>query len=916
VAIVAITSGMLQGGTIQDALFALDNIAEMYDARDEFYDLDDENLYSPVQRLDGLFLISREPVNARLHALQTGSPWGAPQIKLMKKAFGLVQRVDKDPVKGQAIRYRDSILHQLGSQLPTKEAKAVAGQVATVMLFPAFFLLPEWLGVGVVDGQISFLLGPEVIPSLAVSLARKPMQEVVSQHLREIMSAAANLEIRTLTFSDAKIKARGWMGKEVDYREAFRLLISGLYTQGIELIDSAEVQAVANVSIKDEQVGVYFTSIPAQTQGDAPPFDIYKNPSFLELRDKLGLGKGNEVRAFIDGDDLYAWNAYLGAHHWVAERLGWTQKDLYRVEFFPGTMSGHPNLTIEFKVLGERMPTRWETHPFFAERPKIFSTWDVTFTNDYRKLNMPPQDWEAAKRHQAEQDAKWIQENPGVSGVVGAQIDPASVMLGPPPYNETTLNLAIEVLPRDLRILFAVDCLEHVLWLIETLANTTTPFIKIIAGYRRAAQARSERFPSLRPIGADALIERQDQRGISAIDAFYRIATGDAGGVANLIRVARASYASDLDDEITEEGGMEIADHEAAQWEFDWQLERLRYYLREASARAEAEEASGYYATLRPRTDGDAECATLLRARALERLRTLLRDTKTGSTRERIESVISRLQEETDAHAIIKARWSETTPATLWEIAVWTINQLDDTTTFEETLSRPDAIVGGRARVGAYAPFDLAALNRSPSPEQLRLMRTVAPTVFRQFKTLYGMYVLENPLLKKRASPLSPCDLIGLSAQSILGPQGYWLFAAALCERAADLWPGNPDEIRPALDIIRDYGRDNTRTQSMVELYWELMEARNGVFDASRTDVAYRLRWAVYMPFIDATRPFVRGAAPTVAMIVEELAAIYTLPMSFPDMLELGSRPEAWEQLTVGASARLLRDFITGRRTQ
>jgi len=102
----------------------------------------------------------------------------------------------------------------------------------------------------------------------------------------------------------------------------------------------------------------------------------------------------------------------------------------------------------------------------------------------------------------------------------------------------------------------------------------------------------------------------------------------------------------------------------------------------------------------------------------------------------------------------------------------------------------------------------------------------------------------------------------------------------------------------------------------MVELYWELSEARNNIFDASRTDDAYRLRWVLYRPFLAATRSFVRGAAPTVAMIVEELAAIYTLPMSFPDMLELGSRPEDWEQLTVGASARLLRDFITGRRAQ
>jgi DNA-binding protein Fis len=254
VAIVAITSGLLHGGTIQDALFALDNIAEMYDAQGEFYDLNDELLYEPLQRLDGLFLVSREPLNARLHALQTGSPWGAPQINLMKKAFGLVQRIEKDPLKDQALRYVDSILRQLGSQLPAKEAKAVAKQVATIMLFPAFFRLPEWLGVGVVDGQISFLLSPEVIPSLAVYLARKPMQEVVDQHLREIMSASKNLEIQTLTFSGEKIKARKWMDKDVvDYREAFRLLIAGLYTRGIELIDSAQVQAVASLSPKKEK---------------------------------------------------------------------------------------------------------------------------------------------------------------------------------------------------------------------------------------------------------------------------------------------------------------------------------------------------------------------------------------------------------------------------------------------------------------------------------------------------------------------------------------------------------------------------------------------------------------------------------------------------------------------------------------
>jgi N-acetylglutamate synthase-like GNAT family acetyltransferase len=261
-------------------------------------------------------------------------------------------------------------------------------------------------------------------------------------------------------------------------------------------------------------------------------------------------------------------------------------------------------------------------------------------------------------------------------------------MLGSPPYEVTTLNFAIQVLPRDLRILFAVDCVEHVLWIIEGFTTNLAPVLKIIAGFRDAAHARSERFPSLRPINRIAEQADEYQQGVSAVDAFYSIATGgDAGGVANLTRYARRVRAEGYDD--NEDSAVVVS---ASNEELAWQIERLRYYLREAMVRAEADEREGQYATLRG-TEREIVHATLLRARALQRLRTMWRSTKSPKTKEKIEIVTSRLQEETSAEDIVQM-WMASRASTPVQAAVFTINQLDDTRLLAEFLSKSNAKVG------------------------------------------------------------------------------------------------------------------------------------------------------------------------------------------------------------------------------
>ncbi len=145
-------------------------------------------------------------------------------------------------------------------------------------------------------------------------------------------------------------------------------------------------------------VGAYFTTVPFFEK----LIDVYKNPSFLELRDKLGLGKGEVVRAFIGGNDLYAWPSYDAQHEFIAVSLGWDSDNLIRVEFFPmpnmPRVKGKELLIIELKAEGERIPVLWETHPYFVSRPKIFSTWDVKFQVEIDAIDMPPQTWEAAQR--------------------------------------------------------------------------------------------------------------------------------------------------------------------------------------------------------------------------------------------------------------------------------------------------------------------------------------------------------------------------------------------------------------------------------------------------------------------------------------------------------------------------------------
>ncbi len=251
VAIVAITSGLMRAGEdegpVGAALFALDQIVETYDVSNEFYDLDAGNLFSAMQRLDGLFLVSdAEPVDARRHALQTGAEWGAAEQAILRDVFGMSLRLGKDPTKSVASTHVDEILRQLRSSLPPKQAQALAKQMAALMMQPAYRQMPDWLTLAVVDGEASFLLSPYVVSLIAAGLmGGRTVAKAISLPLRTIGETAAALGVWRVSFARNEMDAAYGLGVKEDYQRAFRVLLEGLQQYGLEIREDGQVQAVA-----------------------------------------------------------------------------------------------------------------------------------------------------------------------------------------------------------------------------------------------------------------------------------------------------------------------------------------------------------------------------------------------------------------------------------------------------------------------------------------------------------------------------------------------------------------------------------------------------------------------------------------------------------------------------------------------
>jgi len=134
--------------------------------------------------------------------------------------------------------------------------------------------------------------------------------------------------------------------------------------------------------------GSYLTTL--LTPGNKP-FDVYKNPSFSELKTELGMNEGKVVRVLAVGDDLLCWKAGYATHDDVIQMLGLYNDRVMEIVFRPNNapiqsltrkLGPEPpkpeGFTIELNVFGTWPPINWETHPFFVARPRIFSTQQIT----------------------------------------------------------------------------------------------------------------------------------------------------------------------------------------------------------------------------------------------------------------------------------------------------------------------------------------------------------------------------------------------------------------------------------------------------------------------------------------------------------------------------------------------------------
>jgi len=139
-------------------------------------------------------------------------------------------------------------------------------------------------------------------------------------------------------------------------------------------------------------VGAYFTTIPApRRQGQH--IDIYKNPSQGEITKTLEWGGMHALRGLLDGDDAYLWDADVAIHRDVITALGWQAKDLFHLTLYPGHLA--PAIDVSYSL--PCPPIDWRTHPFFAERPKLFSDPRLMFWESYSKMDLPRQNWTDAK---------------------------------------------------------------------------------------------------------------------------------------------------------------------------------------------------------------------------------------------------------------------------------------------------------------------------------------------------------------------------------------------------------------------------------------------------------------------------------------------------------------------------------------
>ncbi len=217
-------------------------------------------------------------------------------------------------------------------------------------------------------------------------------------------------------------------------------------------------------------------------------------------------------------------------------------------------------------------------------------------------------------------------------------------------------------------------------------------------------------------------------------------------------------------------------------------------------------------------------------------------------------------------------------------------------------------------KVGAYAPFDLSVKDRAPTPAQLRLLRTFDPYYAKRFDPLWSMYLLENPTLKKRAAPRDTSDLRVAVGFELLSPEAYWMFLAALCERALDVYLGDKSEFVPALETLRAYGQGLATRDDMQALLAALTLADKEEFSASRSDPRLLARWFIRKSLRSALTEFYGGGYPTYALpfVTLDLSNIEDAIKRHKDMRPFFSRDLT--QLTFESSLALLREFVRGAR--
>lgn len=193
------------------------------------------------------------------------------------------------------------------------------------------------------------------------------------------------------------------------------LLLSGT-VKGI--VGRSEIQRIANLparlkskpnpSKKKARVGEYFTTI----QTERSTFDVLKNPSFSELDKELKLKKGRPVRGLVLGDDIYFWDAHSATHAHVTDHMKLQLKDVVCIELVPTNAA-----TGFLGDLPPRQPTyegfsidvdyargwpwiQWETHPYFAARPNIFTKQKVTKRERWGDRT-PPLPWSEVSLYRA-----------------------------------------------------------------------------------------------------------------------------------------------------------------------------------------------------------------------------------------------------------------------------------------------------------------------------------------------------------------------------------------------------------------------------------------------------------------------------------------------------------------------------------